>query len=234
MWPSFKLGDWRIRLTKKKRILVVDDERINLEFFEVMLSKLGFDVHTATDGQQALDAIKRLKPDLVLLDNIMPKLSGWEVTKTIKSSPAYASFADTPIIMFSALDDVKDKVEGLELGAEDYITKPFNFSEVLARVRVALRSHELVNRLHKQEERLSLCDQDSKELSMGLSEVKALLAGISQDLDIDAAKTIATQTIALIDRLESKSKTLRAKADILNKEAQDLKTIETEKLFVAT
>ncbi|HAP43941.1 MAG TPA: response regulator, partial [Spirochaetaceae bacterium] len=103
----------------KKRILIVDDEQINLEFFDVMLSKLGFDIHLAENGHEALEAVRRLNPDLIILDNIMPRLTGWEVTKILKNDPEYSQFADIPIIMFSALDDVRDKVEGLELGADD-------------------------------------------------------------------------------------------------------------------
>lgn len=139
----------------RKKILVVDDEQINLEFFDVMLTKLGFAVLKAENGQEALDSIRRLHPDLIILDNVMPKLSGWEVTRIVKSSPEYAEFSDTPIIMFSALDDVKDKVEGLELGADDYITKPFNFAEVLARIRAVLRSHELLGELSAMEAKMS-------------------------------------------------------------------------------
>ncbi|HPE37720.1 MAG TPA: response regulator, partial [Spirochaetales bacterium] len=80
-------------MDNKKRILIVDDEQINLEFFDVMLTKLGFSVHKAENGQEALELIRRLKPDLVILDNIMPKLTGWEVTRIVKSSPEYAEFA---------------------------------------------------------------------------------------------------------------------------------------------
>ena len=127
----------------KKRILIVDDEQINLEFFDVMLSKLGFGVFLSENGLEALEMVRRIKPDLIILDNIMPKLTGWEVTKILKTDPEYAEYAGIPIIMFSALDDVKDKVEGLELGADDYITKPFNFAEVLARIRAVLRAHEI-------------------------------------------------------------------------------------------
>lgn len=208
----------------KKRILVVDDEQINLEFFEVMLSKLGFDVYTATDGQQALDSVKRLKPDLILLDNIMPKLSGWEVTKTIKSSPAYTEFSETPIIMFSALDDIKDKVEGLELGADDYITKPFNFSEVLARIRAVLRSHALVHTIQNQEMRMRLCDQNSKQLSLGLAKAKTMLEDMSSIFDIDAAQSIATEALALIKELGNKSSTIEAKIEHLRQEAEEIET----------
>jgi DNA-binding response OmpR family regulator len=114
----------------KGKILIVDDEAINLDFFDVMLSRLGFEVSMAEDGEQALEMIQEDKPDLIILDNIMPKMTGWELTKILKQSETFVEYSDIPIIMFSAMDAVKDKIEGFELGIEDYITKPFNFSEV--------------------------------------------------------------------------------------------------------
>jgi DNA-binding response OmpR family regulator len=142
-------------MNTRKKILIVDDEQLNLEFFEVMLSKLGFIVEKANDGVEALEKVKRFFPDLILLDNVMPRMSGWEVTKALKGD---VKFRDIPIIMFSALDDVKDKLEGYELGVEDYITKPFNFSEVLARIRVVLRNRELFAQIGVREERLALAE----------------------------------------------------------------------------
>ncbi|MBN1685978.1 MAG: response regulator [Spirochaetales bacterium] len=123
----------------KTKILIVDDEPLNLDFFDVMLSNLGFTVDKAEDGEVALEKVREFRPDLILLDNIMPKLSGWEVTRILKNDADYADYRTIPIIMFSAMDDAKDKVEGFELGVEDYIIKPFNFSEVLARIRAVLR-----------------------------------------------------------------------------------------------
>jgi DNA-binding response OmpR family regulator len=149
----------------QKKILIVDDEVINLEFFEVMLSKLGFVVEKAEDGVEALEKVKRFFPDLILLDNIMPKMSGWEVTKILKSDPKFQAI---PIIMFSALDDVKDKVEGFELGVDDYITKPFNFSEVLARIRVVLRNRELFAQIAVRASRLSLAEELSADIKNNL------------------------------------------------------------------
>jgi DNA-binding response OmpR family regulator len=143
-------------MNPRKKILIVDDEKINLEFFEVMLSKLGFIVEEADDGVEALEKVKRFYPDLILLDNIMPRMSGWEVTKILKNDPKYQ---EIPIIMLSALDDVKDKVEGFELGVDDYITKPFNFSEVLARIRAVLRNRELFAQIAVRESRLSLAEE---------------------------------------------------------------------------
>jgi len=130
-------------MDEKTKILIVDDEPLNLEFFDVMLSNLGFTVEKAEDGEVALEKVRSFVPDLILLDNIMPKLSGWEVTRKLKNDDDYEDFRSIPVIMFSAMDDAKDKVEGFELGIEDYIIKPFNFSEVLARIRAVLRQRTL-------------------------------------------------------------------------------------------
>ncbi|MDR1100187.1 MAG: response regulator [Treponema sp.] len=154
-------------MNTRKKILIVDDEKINLEFFEVMLSKLGFIVEEANDGVEALEKVKRFFPDLILLDNIMPKMSGWEVTKTLKNDSRYSGI---PIIMFSALDDVKDKVAGFELGVDDYITKPFNFSEVLARIRAVLRNRELFAQIAVRESRLNLAEDLNRDIKNDLAD----------------------------------------------------------------
>jgi DNA-binding response OmpR family regulator len=143
-------------MNAQKKILIVDDETINLDFFDVMFSKLGFAVEKANDGVEALEKVRRFFPDLILLDNIMPRMTGWELTKILKGD---AKYKEIPIVMFSALDDVKDKVEGFELGVDDYITKPFNFSEVLARIRAVLRSRELYVQIVVRESRLSLAEE---------------------------------------------------------------------------
>jgi DNA-binding response OmpR family regulator len=128
-------------MSTQNKILVVDDDPVNRDFFQLMLSKLGFMVEESGDGVDALEKLQKFHPDLILLDNIMPRMSGFELTKHLKDDPQYR---DIPIIMFSALDDVQDKLTGFELGVDDYITKPFNFSEVLARIKAALRNRELV------------------------------------------------------------------------------------------
>jgi DNA-binding response OmpR family regulator len=153
----------------RKKILIVDDEQINLEFFDVMLTKLGFTVEKAENGVEALEKVRRFFPDLIILDNIMPKMSGWEVTKTIKNDSDYAQFKDIPIIMFSAMDDVKDKVEGFELGVDDYITKPYNFSEVLARIRAVLRNRELFAQIAARESRLALAEELTSDMRSTVS-----------------------------------------------------------------
>ena len=152
-------------MNTRKKILVIDDEVINLEFFEVMLTKLGFVVEKAEDGEEGFAVVKRFFPDLIIMDNIMPKMSGWELTKLLKSDPVYR---EIPIVMLSALDDVKDKVEGFELGIDDYITKPFNFSEVLARIRAVLRNRELFGQIMVRESRLSLAEELSADMKQNV------------------------------------------------------------------
>jgi DNA-binding response OmpR family regulator len=154
-------------MTTRKKILIIDDEIINLEFFEVTLSKLGFVVEKAENGEEGLIMVKKFFPDLIILDNIMPKISGWELTKILKGDP---KFREIPIIMLSALDDVKDKVEGFELGVDDYITKPFNFSEVLARIRAVLRNRELFAQIVARESRLSLAEEFNTEMKHNVME----------------------------------------------------------------
>jgi DNA-binding response OmpR family regulator len=154
------------------RILIVDDEPINLEFFDVMLTKLGFQVEKAVDGEEALEKVQACNPDLVILDNIMPKLSGWEVTRMLKHDPEYRRYRNTPIIMFSAMNEVKDRIEGFEQGVDDYITKPFNFSEVLARIRAVLRSRELSRQLTRREKRIAVVESLNNSLVFFTQHIK--------------------------------------------------------------
>jgi DNA-binding response OmpR family regulator len=150
----------------QKKILVADDDLISLDFFEVMLTKLNYSVEKTSDGSEVIDKVKKFKPDLILLDNIMPGMTGWEITKQIKSDP---KLRQVSIIMISALDDVKDKVAGLEAGVDDYITKPFNFTEVLARINAVLRKRELFAQIAVRETRLALAEELNKDLKENLS-----------------------------------------------------------------
>ncbi len=115
------------------KILVCDDDRNICELLRLYLVKEGFTVLTATDGSEALSIFRNNKTDMVLLDIMMPKLDGWQVCKEIRKT------SDCPIIMISAKGEVFDKVLGLELGADDYITKPFDTKEVVARIKAVLR-----------------------------------------------------------------------------------------------
>ncbi|MCL2070090.1 MAG: response regulator [Treponema sp.] len=195
-------------MNTQKKILIVDDETINLDFFDVMLTKLGFAVDKAVDGVEALEKVKRFLPDLILLDNIMPRMSGWEVTKILKNDPKYK---EIPIVMFSALDDVKDKVEGFELGVDDYITKPFNFSEVLARIRAVLRNRELYAQIEVRESRLFLAEELSTDTKQYLLDFIKNIDDLDGTIDKIKSKTEADDKdfTDLLDEVSEKSKKVR-------------------------
>lgn len=117
----------------RPNILLVDDDPSISRLVQLYLEKEGFEVHTAARGDDALTAFRRLPPDLMLLDVMLPGLDGWQVLKAVRKTSAI------PIIMLTAKDETFDKVLGLELGADDYITKPFDTKELVARVKAVLR-----------------------------------------------------------------------------------------------
>ena len=190
----------------QKKILVVDDETINLDFFDVMLSKLGFTVEKAKDGVEALEKAKRFFPDIILLDIIMPQMSGWEVTRILKSDPKYR---EIPIVMFSALDDVKDKVEGFELGVDDYITKPFNFSEVLARIRAVLRNRELYAQIVARESRLSLAEELSNDMKANLMDFMKGIDELDETIKMLGSENKDGAQAKVLNDVSEKSKKVR-------------------------
>jgi two-component system alkaline phosphatase synthesis response regulator PhoP len=119
-----------------QRILVVDDDKQIVRLIQSYLEQAGYQVLTAYDGATALRTIRTERPDLVVLDLMLPDRDGWEITRVVRGD---VSLANLPIIMLTARVDDTDKIVGLELGADDYIGKPFNPREVVARVRAVLR-----------------------------------------------------------------------------------------------
>jgi len=120
-----------------KKVLVVDDEKPISDIIKFNLVKEGFNVEVAYDGEEALKLVYKYQPDIILLDVMLPKLDGFQVCRRIRES------FSTPIIMLTAKEEEVDKVLGLELGADDYITKPFGMRELIARVKANLRRLEL-------------------------------------------------------------------------------------------
>lgn len=119
-----------------QRILVVDDDREIVRLLRAYLEQAGYQVFIAYDGDTALHVLRHDRPDLVVLDLMLPNRDGWEVTRIVRGD---VSLAAMPIIMLTARVEDDDKIVGLELGADDYVTKPFNPREVVARVRAVLR-----------------------------------------------------------------------------------------------
>ena len=116
-----------------QKILIVDDDTNICELLRLYLEKDGFDICVANDGEQAVSDVEKFSPDLILLDIMLPKLDGWQVCREIRKNHT------TPIIMLTAKGETFDKILGLELGADDYVSKPFDTKEVIARIKAVLR-----------------------------------------------------------------------------------------------
>ena len=121
------------------KVLIVEDDQNLLDVLKYNLMKEGYNIFTATDGIQAIDTARSKKPDLIVLDIMLPKIDGFEVCRILRRE------VNTPILMLTAKAEETDKVVGLELGADDYMTKPFSMREFLARVKAMLRRMEMVS-----------------------------------------------------------------------------------------
>jgi diguanylate cyclase (GGDEF)-like protein len=130
----------------KKQILLIDDAEKIHPLVCALLAEEPVEIHSAYDGEYGLNLAASLKPDLILLDVEMPIMDGYETCRRIKANP---QLANTPIVFLTAMGATQEKVHGLELGAVDYVTKPFNPSELLARVRASLRTHNVVQMLEE-------------------------------------------------------------------------------------
>ena len=159
------------------RIMIVDDTPENLTLIKNMLNDQGFDIYALPSGTLALRAAERIVPDLLLLDISMPEMDGYEVCERFKKD---SRLCNVPIIFLSALTDVSDKIKGFKSGCVDFITKPFQFEEVHARIMTHLKIHSLQQRLEYQNEHLQeLVDAKVKELSDAHRESRQRLAEIA-------------------------------------------------------
>lgn len=164
------------------RILVVEDEVSLLETLEYNLRREGYGVATAADGREVLQAARAYQPDLILLDIMLPGMDGLEVCRRLRREMA------TPVLMLTARADEVDKVVGLEVGADDYLTKPFGMRELLARVRALLRRSRLDGELRDADGRANSGEADRSKryihgnLTLDTSRHQAFLSGVPLDL----------------------------------------------------
>ncbi len=186
----------------KKTILVVDDEQSIMELLVFNLQKEGYNTLEAYDGATAVEMAINEKPDLILLDVMIPKLDGISVCKKIR----YAlNISNIPILMISAKDTESDKIVGLEMGADDYITKPFQIREVMARIKANLRKAELNSNLELNTQRNEDKDNIIKvgDLVLDLKKVEARVKGEVINLtkkEFDVLKYLASQPGQVVTR----------------------------------
>lgn len=186
----------------KKTILVVDDEQSIMELLVFNLQKEGYNTLEAYDGATAVDMAINEKPDLILLDVMIPKLDGISVCKKIR----YAlNISNIPILMISAKDTESDKIVGLEMGADDYITKPFQIREVMARIKANLRKAELNSNIEINTQKNEDKDNIIKvgDLTLDLKKVEAKVKGEVINLtkkEFDVLKYLASQPGQVVTR----------------------------------
>ncbi len=145
-----------------EKILVVDDDKNICELLRLYLEKEGYNVIISNDGEEALVKFNALKPDFVLLDIMLPMMDGWQVCREIRKS------SNVPVIMLTAKGEVFDKVLGLELGADDYVVKPFDAKEIVARIKAVYRRVEHKNKMQEMQE----IKYDKLEINMVRYELK--------------------------------------------------------------
>lgn len=186
----------------KKTILVVDDEKAIMELLVFNLQKEGYNTLEAYDGITAVDMALKGKPDLILLDVMIPKLDGISVCKKIR----YAlNISNIPILMISAKDTESDKIVGLEMGADDYITKPFQIREVMARIKAHLRKAESLNLESAQTQKSEEKDDIIKvgDLTLDLKKIEVKVKGEIINLtkkEFDVLKYLASQPGQVVTR----------------------------------
>ncbi|MGC9526115.1 MAG: sensor histidine kinase [Limnospira sp.] len=163
-------------LLRQADLLVVDDVPENLKLLSTMLADFGFSVRKAISGKMALTAVKTLIPDLILLDINMPEMNGYQVCETLKQNP---ETRDIPIIFISAIGQVEDKVKAFQVGGVDYITKPFEFEEVIARIKNQLQIRQLQQNILQQNRRLKETTKELKRTQAQLVQKQKML-GLSQ------------------------------------------------------
>lgn len=168
-----------------KRILIVDDVPVNIQLLKTYLGSEGYHIITASDGSEAIEQVKKWNPDLILLDVMMPKMNGFEVCKIIKSDMKTQFI---PIIIVTALNELDDKIKGMDSGADDYLTKPFNKLELMARVRSLLRTKYLHDELQDKIIQLQKAKEELRRLAItdgltGLYNYRYLKDQLNQELN---------------------------------------------------
>lgn len=223
-----------MELEKTARILVVDDHPDNIELLKARLEARGYEIDTAEDGEEALRKVFERPPHLVLLDVMMPKMDGFEVVRRIKAN---TDLPFVPVIMQTALDSTQDIVEGLNAGADDYITKPLNFAELEARVKSLLRIKALQESLEERERQLEEINEKLQRMSMtdgltGIANRRALEERL-RDMFEHSLRLHEPLSIVMcdIDRFKSVNDTyghqagddvLKQFAQVLHKEAREI------------
>ncbi len=213
--------------SRKQNILIVDDKPENLKVLMSMLNQQGYQVRPAISGRLALTASLENKPDLILLDITMPQMNGYEVCQHLKEHP---HTCDVPVIFISALDEAMDKVKAFEVGGIDYVTKPFQVEEVLARVETHLSLRHLQQQLEQTNQQLSETNATLQERN---AELDAFARTVAHDINnpIGTIVGYASYLRAMGDKISLEE--LNEKLDVVEEVGQKAANIVRELLLLA-
>jgi len=182
-------------------ILIVDDEAAGRETLEMLLAGQGYNLASASNGPEALEKAEELTPDLILLDVMMPGMGGFEVCQRLRADPI---LAEVPVIMVTALDDRNACLQGIEAGADDFVTKPFDRTELRARVRTITRLNRyrrlLLERTHRQQ-----AEEEIRRRNEELAVLNAIAAVVSRSLDLDQILSDALDKVLRLDALKAEA-----------------------------
>ncbi len=186
----------------KPRVLVVDDDEKNVVLLTVKMEREGYEVDSVSNGVEALERVRTFNPDLILMDVMMPRMNGYEVLKILKEDEKLRYI---PVIMLTGLGEVEHKVQGFDVGAEDYITKPFSLREVSARVRALLRVRALQKRIRETEKMAALggmVDGIAHEIRNPLMVIGGMARRLHERTTDEKCRDYAGAIIKCVERLE--------------------------------
>lgn len=227
-------------MSVEKFIFIVDDDSVDREFFSIMFPLFGFRIQTADSPQQGLRLLRDTVPDLILVDNHIQKFNSLEIVHQIKTTDEYANVRSVPIMLLSRTGDPQAKMAGYEVGVEDFIVKPYNFLEILARVRAVLRTQDLTAQVIKRERRVTLIESlnnsliyFSKKLRSPMLELitkSEFLMSAQRDKHVveflEKVKLHAESTVAALDGLEDEVHELLGQDQQLKSEQVTLEVLE--------
>ncbi|HAP43856.1 MAG TPA: hypothetical protein DCQ73_07045 [Spirochaetaceae bacterium] len=203
------------------RVLVADDEPGIRDALVYALEAAGFRVKACPDGLAAWEAFAGGAFDLAILDIMMPRLDGLELLKRMR-----AAGAELPVLLLTSRDEEFDRVLGLELGADDYITKPFNFTEVLARIRVVLRTHDLIKQIENREQRINLTENLMDTVRESSAKLKAQIGRLAEPaLAAGDRQRLAGELLQAVELMDNSVDSLRSRSEGLSRQATDLKAL---------
>lgn len=217
---------------EKTKILIGEHNPDDLKLFEVMLGTLGFTVSIADDGEKILEQVRKFNPDVIIIESNMPIISGWKVTELLKENKEYEDYKDIPIIMLSENNNFRDKVAGIEIGLEDYITKPFNFYEIYARVRSVVKNRVLSKHIVEKEKKLATVESLNESLTYFTEHIKKPtleIQKLANTIDLNNKEDVLT----FVERVKDENGIVLAAIDGLAEEVEEIKRRGEEEFSLA-